>query len=211
MDSIGNLDQEALKRKERLKALREGQLKTLNQNNGDNSENSEIFPKPLFRNYTPKDDDLKSNILPKPDLSEIRDEIKEQLDSAKPKPLIEKEIDLATLAPQKIDWDLKRECEKKLKILERRTQKAIVEIIRDRLKASKNSDLAELVTVGSRGFKKNQNTSQGEESESDEESDEEQVDNLENNDQSSQDSLDSKEQNNVYMYEKHEISDEDDY
>ena len=36
---------------------------------------------------------------------------------------------LANLAPRKIDWDLKRDIAKKLEKLERRTQKAIVEIL----------------------------------------------------------------------------------
>ena len=196
MDNVGKLEDEAMKRKERLKALREGQLKSLNK---DNEENGDLFPKPLFRNYNPKDEDLKSNVLPKPDLTEIRNEIKEQLDSGKPKSLIEKEIDLATLAPQKVDWDLKRDCEKKLKVLERRTQKAIVEIIRDRLRGNKDSDLAELVTVGSRDL----NKSQGEESDSDDEEDE-----ASNFVQNEKDSIDNQPKN-VYMYEQHEISDEE--
>lgn len=196
MESVGNLDQEAMKRKERLKALREGKLKTLN---GNSEEKEENFPKPLFRNYTPNDQELKSNTLPKPDLTEIRNEIKEQLDSGKPKSLIEKEIDLATLAPQKIDWDLKRECEKKLRLLEKRTHRAIVEIIRDRLKGDKNSDLAELVTVGSRDFR-DQNSSQGQETDSESEDENNQpLDQLEKDGQS------------VYVYEQHEISDDDEY
>ncbi|RMZ94785.1 coiled-coil domain-containing 12 [Brachionus plicatilis] len=194
MDSVGTLDQEAMRRKERLKALREGKLKTLN---AESEQNGELFPKPLFRNYAPRDEELKARILPKPDLTEIRNEIKEQLDSGKPKSLIEKEIDLATLAPQKIDWDLKRECEKKLKVLDKRTQKAIVELIRDRLRADKSSDLAELVTVGSRGFKE-QNNSQAEDSQSESE-DEGSVSGGINSSQS------------VYVYEQREISDDEEY
>jgi len=38
------------------------------------------------------------------------------------------------LAPRKPDWDLKRDVAGKLEKLERRTQKAIAELIRDRLK-----------------------------------------------------------------------------
>ena len=42
---------------------------------------------------------------------------------------------LANLAPRKIDWDLKRDIAKKLEKLERRTQRAIAELVRkcDRL------------------------------------------------------------------------------
>lgn len=38
--------------------------------------------------------------------------------------------DLANLAPRKIDWDLKRNIQKKLDKLERRTQRAIAQIVR---------------------------------------------------------------------------------
>lgn len=38
--------------------------------------------------------------------------------------------DLASLAPRKPDWDLQRDVAKKLEKLERRTQKAIAELIR---------------------------------------------------------------------------------
>lgn len=48
------------------------------------------------------------------------------------------EVNLATLAPRKPDWDLKRDVAKKLEKLEKRTQKAIVELIRDRLKEENN-------------------------------------------------------------------------
>ena len=38
--------------------------------------------------------------------------------------------DLINLAPRKPDWDLKRDVAKKLEKLERRTQKAIADLIR---------------------------------------------------------------------------------
>lgn len=128
MDKVGHLEDEALKRKERLAELRKGNLKTLgkvekNESSEQDDESQLPFPKPLFRNYKPVDDALKSNQLPKPQLIEIENEIKDQLENGQAKPLIEKEIDLTTLAPQKIDWDLKREADKRLKLLERRTQK----------------------------------------------------------------------------------------
>ena len=39
--------------------------------------------------------------------------------------------DLTTLAPRKPDWDLKRDVSKKLEKLDRRTQRAIAELIRE--------------------------------------------------------------------------------
>lgn len=175
-DKIGSLDDEALKRKERLKALKQGNVKTLSAPKSDeDGDNLKNFPKPIFRSYTPKTEELKTSVLPKPKLIEIENEVKEQLESGKPAPLIESEIDLTTLAPQKIDWDLKRDAEKRLRVLEKRTQKAIVELIKDRLKTKKNADLAELVSLGTQNINLNKEAKDGaaggQESESDEEAD----------------------------------------
>ena len=60
--NIGNLENEALKRKERLKALKRGDLKTFASEDAVSDNASvflESFPKPIFRNYTPKDEVLK--------------------------------------------------------------------------------------------------------------------------------------------------------
>lgn len=160
---IGRMEDEALKRKERLKALKSGQIdKIKNRSDNESDMITDVALKPIFRNYTPSDDTLKPGVLPKPNLIEIENEIKEQLENARPQALIESEIDLATLAPQKIDWDLKRDAEKKLKILEKRTQNAIIELIKDRLKETKSTDFAELVSVGSRqmGSSLNRNAKQ---------------------------------------------------
>lgn len=61
-------------------------------------------------------------------------------------PLEINDIDITNLAPRKVDWDLKRDISKKLEKLERRTQRAIVELIRDRLTAK--DDIAQAVNVG---------------------------------------------------------------
>lgn len=58
--------------------------------------------------------------------------------------------DLNTLAPRKPDWDLKRDIEKRMSKLERRTQRAIAELIRERLKGEQNIDLALAVNEGAR-------------------------------------------------------------
>lgn len=63
-------------------------------------------------------------------------------------PIVIDEIDIANLAPRKPDWDLKRDVSKKLEKLERRTQRSIAELIRERLK--KNQDnMLQAVNVGS--------------------------------------------------------------
>jgi len=58
----------------------------------------------------------------------VADQVKEQLEKGKPEPIID-EVDLATLAPRKPDWDLKRDVSKRLEKLEKRTQRAIAELI----------------------------------------------------------------------------------
>lgn len=51
------------------------------------------------------------------------------------------------MAPRKPDWDLKRDVAKKLERLDRRTQKAIAELIRERLKKGQE-DLVTSVNIG---------------------------------------------------------------
>ena len=53
--------------------------------------------------------------------------------------------DFTNLAPRKPDWDLKRDVAPKLARLERRTQRAIAELIRERLQ---EEDLANAVSAG---------------------------------------------------------------
>ncbi|KAL0570813.1 hypothetical protein V5O48_011149 [Marasmius crinis-equi] len=49
----------------------------------------------------------------------------------------EEELDIFNIAPKRPNWDLKRETDKKLAKLERRTQEAIHTLIRQRLAAQK--------------------------------------------------------------------------
>lgn len=78
---------------------------------------------------------------------DIENKVEDQLNLAKT-PLTIDEIDISNLAPRKPDWDLKRDLSKKLEILERRTQKAIAELIRERLK-EKADDIFQAVNVAS--------------------------------------------------------------
>jgi len=56
------------------------------------------------------------------------------------------ELDLINIAPKRVNWDLKRETEKKLAKLERKTQEAIHTLIRQRLAAQKGDD-ADLIGI----------------------------------------------------------------
>ncbi|OCT73777.1 hypothetical protein XELAEV_18032741mg [Xenopus laevis] len=133
--SVGRLEVEALRRKERLKELRnkrqkdEGEPESKVRAGEEEEQHREL----KLRNYTPQDDVLKERQVPQAKPISVEEKVKEQLEAAKPEPIIE-EVDLANLAPRKPDWDLKRDVAKKLEKLEKRTQRAIAELIRERLK-----------------------------------------------------------------------------
>ncbi|XP_015669789.1 coiled-coil domain-containing protein 12, partial [Protobothrops mucrosquamatus] len=98
-----------------------------------------------LRNYIPEDVELKERVVPNAKPASVEDKVKEQLEAAKPELIIE-EVDLANLAPRKPDWDLKRDVAKKLEKLEKRTQRAIAELIRERLRGQEE-ELASAVDL----------------------------------------------------------------
>lgn len=61
--------------------------------------------------------------------------------------MVLQDLDISSLAPRKPDWDLKRDVAKKLEKLERRTQKAIAELIWERLKQGNDDDLTAIVAM----------------------------------------------------------------
>ncbi|XP_070535925.1 coiled-coil domain-containing protein 12-like [Ptychodera flava] len=159
--SVGALQQEALKRKERLKALRRKHQGESEVNDGSEPPekkpaedgNEEEKSHPVFKNYKPQDDSLHENVSERVQPGKVEDHIEEQLQAAKPEPVVE-EVDLINLAPRKPDWDLKRDVSKKLEKLERRTQRAIAELIRERLATSKE-DLSTVVNVNATANQQN--------------------------------------------------------
>lgn len=143
-NNIGSLEGEALKRKERLQALK----RKTEDNKENKNEISAKLPKPKFRSYKPQDESLKGKVLDDAKPGNVEAEVHDQLSAATTKVVIE-ELDISNLAPRKPDWDLKRDVGKKLEKLERRTQKAIAELIRDRLKQGQH-DLAAVVNMATR-------------------------------------------------------------
>ncbi|CRK91507.1 CLUMA_CG005169, isoform A [Clunio marinus] len=139
---LGKLEEEALKRKERLKNLKRKFDDQKTETNGDGQEKPSEIPKPMFRNYKKDDEKKITDDLKLPDVAEI---VQDQLEEMK-EPLVVNDIDISNLAPRKVDFDLKRAINKKLQKLERKTQKAIGELIRERL--DKQDDLLEQVNIG---------------------------------------------------------------
>lgn len=146
MSNVGSMVDEARKRKERLRALKEKQNSDADQvDNGVVGEEIEKLPKPVFRSYRPQDETLKESSLPTVKPADVTEKVKEHLEATKIKDVVD-EVDLMNIAPRKPDWDLKRDIAKKLEKLERRTQRAIAELIRERLQTS-NQDLALVVNA----------------------------------------------------------------
>nr|CAG4635218.1 EOG090X0KZ2 [Alona affinis] len=142
--ATGDLESEALKRKKRIEALR--QLKEQQQQqSADESTEQQQLPGPLFRSYKPADEELQKSSLPLAVPETVDRQISHDLDKAAEPPNVE-EIDLLNLAPRKPDWDLKRDVAKKLAKLEKRTQRAIALLIRERLMEAK-SDGVDLVNA----------------------------------------------------------------
>lgn len=145
MSSVGNLKDESQKRRERILALKNKRKGEDHESNSDKRSDlaGEKLPKPVFRSYKPQHDSLKEVQLEKVKPADVSEHVQEQLEASKPQPVVD-EIDLVNLAPRKPDWDLKRDAAKKLEKLERRTQRAIAELIRDRLQ---QEDLVTAVNV----------------------------------------------------------------
>ncbi|KAL1132583.1 hypothetical protein AAG570_010535 [Ranatra chinensis] len=142
-EKIGSLEEEAFKRKERLKALKRKCEESIHH---ENSPTDAALPKPKFRSYQPVDECLKEAVIPVAKPGDVEQEVKEQLEAAHVRVVIE-DLDLTSLAPRKPDWDLKRDVTKKLERLEKRTQRAIADLIRERLKSG-NDDMAATVAIG---------------------------------------------------------------
>jgi len=156
MSASSSLETEAMKRKERLLMMKR-KLATQNEDGKisetttEDSSGDNPSKKPTFRSYNPSDESLKkdANVVSPAEPVEIEDHVQDQMEFAKETP-IANDIDLTTLAPRKIDWDLKRDTDKKLRKLERRTQRAIADLIRERLASGKDDLLLSAVNSNAR-------------------------------------------------------------
>ncbi|CAH1099288.1 unnamed protein product [Psylliodes chrysocephalus] len=149
--NVGHLEDEAFKRRERLKNLKRKREDTNTQGEKDNEEGKCVLPKPQFRSYKPLNEKLENFMLNPAEPENVASQVQIQLESAKSAVVIN-QLDVTALAPRKPDWDLKRDVAKKLGKLEKQTQKAIAELIRYRLKESKQiEDLAAIVNAGASG------------------------------------------------------------
>nr|CDJ93199.1 mRNA splicing factor domain containing protein [Haemonchus contortus] len=144
------LEAAALARKKRLLEMK-SRLHGVEMKEEDYKEDSQETKKSkteekTFRSYKPFSEEIGKPAQEKIKLDVVEELIATHLEDTKNVKPVET-VDLSTLAPKKIDWDLKRDIEKKLQKLERKTQKCIAEMIRQRLAEGKG-DLASTVNAG---------------------------------------------------------------
>ncbi|CAK9184042.1 unnamed protein product [Ilex paraguariensis] len=130
----------AAARRERLRALRAAQelLQSPDDDNKpkeveDAEEETNLNMK--FRNYLPHDKQLQEGKLAPPVLPQFEDPV-----AIAPPPEEKKEDPFLNIAPKKPNWDLRRDVQKKLDKLEKRTQKAMFQFMEEQ---EKEKQLAE--------------------------------------------------------------------
>lgn len=134
-ETVGQLEEEARKRRERLKARRQKLEGT--EEEPEKPKFDKELPQPVFRSYNPVDEKFQESAIAKAKPIDIESQVADTIKQGEVKTLLE-DVDLTNLAPRKPDWDLKRDIAPKLLKLERRTQKAIAELIFERLKLTQD-------------------------------------------------------------------------
>jgi len=130
------LADESESRKARLAALRR-------KKHGQNTEEDQPMEEITLsrRNFDPATRTLRKRTFE--DDQEMEDTVEKNVDGLAEQIIVEDEqrkaedLDLLNIAPKRINWDLKREMERKAAKLERHTQEAIYKLIRQRLAAQK--------------------------------------------------------------------------
>ncbi|KAK7278325.1 hypothetical protein RJT34_23353 [Clitoria ternatea] len=139
----GSIEQAVLSRRERLLALRAAQeLSTApepdaeSQPNEEEEQQDQETPNMKFRNYVPHDKNLQEGKLAPAVLPQFEDPI-----AAPPSPQPEANKDpFLNIAPKKPNWDLRRDVQKKLDKLEKRTQKALYQLMVEQEKQKQVTD-----------------------------------------------------------------------
>ncbi|CAH8306106.1 unnamed protein product [Eruca vesicaria subsp. sativa] len=117
-----SIEQKSAARKEALKALRMAQELSESKEEGEEGDAAveEDGPAMKFRNYVPQAKELQDSKVVPPELPKFEDPV-----AALPPAVEKKEDPFVNIAPKKPNWDLRRDVQKKLDKLERRTQKAM--------------------------------------------------------------------------------------
>ncbi|KAJ8933802.1 hypothetical protein NQ318_014848 [Aromia moschata] len=113
--NIGHLEDEALKRRDKLKALKRKREGKNNENGEIHNKDleGEILPKPIFRSYKPSDESFNELTLNPAAPGDVTSEVKGQLESAKSEIVID-QLDVTSLAPRETRLGLEARCGKKI-------------------------------------------------------------------------------------------------
>lgn len=156
-DNIGSLEDAASKRKARLLELKNRKRKK-DAEEGDSKEqeqgsDDDALPTPqvLFRNYRPSSEALAEGVVDGAQPADVETLVEEQLEQARNHATAMQEVELSSLAPRKVTFDLKRGVEARLDRLERATDRAIAELIRERLKEEAGRGEHDLVAAVNAG------------------------------------------------------------
>jgi len=126
-----DIDGENIENKTKHKRILQGDVEMDVEEVAEDEEQNKALQGLKFRNYLPRDAKLREHMLKNTnDPAQIRTDILKKFDT-----LSSETLNPLTLAPKKPNWDLKRDVAQKLEKLDKRTQRALVEI----LEASKNS------------------------------------------------------------------------
>lgn len=107
----------------------------------DEDANNEDEDSVKFRNYRPRNANLKHMQKDHAKPADVDSQVQHIVDSAGLDPE-DTELDVVNLAPRKPNWDLKRDLDKKLDKLQRRTDRAIKDLIRERIAREQNKEVA---------------------------------------------------------------------
>ena len=134
---IRKMEQAARKRRERLLAMKKKMKNVANKEEKVIMKKSQV----KFRSYQPENITVKEKQIERIEAPDITKHI--QVHLQKEKEPLDDDIDLYKLAPKKLDFVLKRNIERKLVKLDKRTLKAICEMVRDKLQqsAKKNNSI----------------------------------------------------------------------
>ncbi|XP_057862048.2 uncharacterized protein LOC131070500 [Cryptomeria japonica] len=142
-EESGSAEETAAQRRERLKALREAQQLLDSEHPQPQSQPQPQPPQQIepqveeeaeqdgkldmkFRNYLPRDKKLQENRIAPPALPKFDDPV-----ATAPPISNGTEDPIVNIAPKKPNWDLRRDVQKKLDKLDRRTQRAIIELMQE--------------------------------------------------------------------------------
>ncbi|KAI4326447.1 hypothetical protein MLD38_031762 [Melastoma candidum] len=134
-EDVDAVEEAVASRRERLRALRAARQLSSTPDDAeaapekdDGGDDRAENPSLKFRNYVPHDEQLQEGKVAPPVLPKFEDPV-----AAEPLPL-EKKDPFINIAPKKPNWDLRRDIQKKLDKLERRTLKAMHKLSEEQAK-----------------------------------------------------------------------------